>query len=113
MAHENSLPRGKKKAAESSRRKHRVRDERLLSPVFVDHSTLAIGKDLIIHSMYQTEIPVGNVSTAGPIDSVLVGRFVYGADYFRSLTVMFARQYIASEVERNKGDEAFKWYSRN
>ncbi len=93
----------------SSRRRHSVKDERLLSPIFVDHSTLAVGTDVIVHSMFQTEIPVGELPASGPIDSVLVGRFVYPADYFRALTVMFARQYISFEAGRRKGEEAFSW----
>lgn len=109
MANDKTSPADKHKAKDSSRRKYAVKDERLLSPVFVDHSTLAVGAGVIVHSLFQTEIPVGDLRDSDSTDSVLVGRFVYPADYFRALTVMLARQYITFEAGRGKGEEALGW----
>jgi hypothetical protein len=90
-------------------RRYVVKNEELLSPVLVDHSTLAVGKDVIVHSMFQTQIPATGVNESHPVDSVLVARFVYPMDYFRALTVMLARQYIVCEVAKGQGPEAFRW----
>ena len=108
MANDKQSPRDEPKPKKPPRN-YGVKDERLLSPVFVDHSTLAVGTDVIVHSLYQTEIPIGELRESEEPVSVLVGRFVYPADYFKALTVMLARQYVAFEAHRGKGEEALSW----
>jgi hypothetical protein len=99
----------KPKAKRGSNRTYIVRDEKQLSPIFVDHSTLAVGTDVVVHSMFQSEIPPEGPGEGNESRSVLVGRFVYPADYFRALTVMFARQFIALQAAKGKGEEELNW----
>ncbi len=85
-----------------------VRDERLLSPVLADSATLSIGKDVAIHSLYQTEIPVGGLPT-GALESVLVGRYAYPNEHFKAAVALFIRQYVALETFRERKEEATAW----
>jgi hypothetical protein len=108
MAERKKRP-SKEKRQTGRNRRYVVKDENLLSPVLVDHSTLAVGKDVIVHSMFQTQIPAGGITESGPVDIALVARLVYPMDYFRALTVMLVRQYVACEAGRGQGQEAFQW----
>jgi hypothetical protein len=97
-----------KKTTREMKRKPVVRDSKVLQPQFVDFSTMVLGPDVVIHNMFQTEIPVGDL-TGSEIESVLIARFIYARDFFKALTALLLRQYIAFEANRDKKDEAIAW----
>ena len=88
-----------------------VRDEGLLSPVLADFATLAnTGRNITIHSLYQTELPVsGFPPSGGSIDCVLVGRYAYPNEHFKEAVALFVRQYIELETRLERKDEAIAW----
>lgn len=114
MAKDENASGGKRETKRPATRKYLLRDEGLLSPIFVDHSTLAVGTDVVIHSMFQTQIPLEGSAEREPSESLLVGRFVYPANYLKALAIMLARQYIQLEVEKgkDKAEEALNWFSK-
>ena len=93
---------GADRGSADRQRKTVVRDTRLLSPVLADYSTLATGRDVVIHSLFQTEIPVGDLpGPAGKVEAVLVGRYLYTLDFLRAEIALFMRQYLQIQMHRD------------
>lgn len=92
------------------KRKPVVKDERLLSPVLADYATITLSQELVIHNLFQTVIPVGDIDVdKGEIDAALVARFFYTPDFFRAMTALFLRQYVAFEGLRERKEETISW----
>lgn len=91
------------------KRKVVVKDEKLLSPVYADFSTIVLGQDVVIQNLFQTVIPVEDLPESGELEAALVARFIYGPDFFKALMSLFVRQYVAFESFRGKKDEAISW----
>jgi hypothetical protein len=92
------------------RRKTVVRDEKLLSPVLVDSSTILFSGETAIQDFYQTTFPVGNVPEEGrELEVALVARFAYSPGFLKALMSLLVRQFAASEATRGKKLEAISW----
>ena len=109
MAKRRARPKGKSLKRGEYKRHFVVRDERLLSPVLSDFAILTTGKDIVLHTLYQTEMPVGGLPPSGSVESILVGRYVYPAEQFKATVALFVRQYVAMEAARERKDEAIAW----
>ena len=109
MAKKRARSRAKKSQAGQYTRRFVVRDERLLSPILSDYATLTTSRDLAIHTLYQTELPVGGVPRSGDMDTVLVGRYMYPTLQFKATVALFIKQYIGLEASRDGKDEAIAW----
>jgi hypothetical protein len=86
-----------------------ARDVGRLAPVLVDFSSLTITPDFILHSLFQTEFPVSEVRQGDELDALLVGRYAYSPEHFKSLTGLFIRQYLQLETVRKRQAEAIQW----
>ncbi|MBI2185774.1 MAG: hypothetical protein HYU37_01480 [Acidobacteria bacterium] len=111
MAKSDSHKRTRPQGAVGLKRRPIAKDEKLLSPLFVDFSTIVFSGETIIQDFFQTAIPVGgSVPREGSeVDVVLVARFVYSPDFFRALMSLLVRQYAAFEDIRGRKDEGITW----
>lgn len=96
-----------KPAAVKLQRNFIAPDDRVLAAVSVDFSTLVVLPDGVVHSLYQTRLPVdGDVAGKTQIDSALVGRFQYGPEHFKALVALFIRQFRVFESSQGRVAEA-------
>jgi hypothetical protein len=94
------------------KRKVVVRDEKLLSPILVDFSTLVFAGETVIHDFFQTTLPVTISMTPDRENEAainLVARFAYSPAFLKALTSLLVRQYAASEAAKGKKLEAISW----
>ena len=87
-----------------------VHDPKVAAAVPVDFASLTLIQDFAIHSLYQTQLPIGVGSPAdNKVECVLVGRFQYGPETLKALASLLMRQFIVLETSRGKKVEAVAW----
>jgi|SRR5688572_29309083 hypothetical protein len=94
------------------KRKVVVRDEKILSPILIDFSTIIFTDETVIHDFFQTLLPVTiNVPSDGEneVAATLVARFAYSPAFLKALMSLLVRQYAASETAKGKKLEAVSW----
>jgi hypothetical protein len=75
-----------------------------------DFATITVVQDFVVHTLYQTLLPIG-VETTPPteLEAVLVGRFSYGPTTFQALIALFIRQYVLMRSAQGKAQESLQW----
>ena len=92
----------------SAERKPTVNDPEKLALIWADYAMITVGPDVILHNVFQTRPPL-EFKPGEPLESVLLARFAYPPQFFKSLVALCVRQYLALESAQNRKQEAIDW----
>ncbi|MBI3048383.1 MAG: hypothetical protein HYY76_08715 [Acidobacteria bacterium] len=111
MAKTDSRKPAKRQGAVGLKRRLVAKDEKLLSPLLVDFSTIVFSGETVIQDFFQTVLPVGGLAPpeGSDVDVTLVARLAYSPDFFKALMSLLVQQYAVFEDTRGRQDEAIAW----